>query len=600
MTSLASTSSSPPRWTEAQLSAARQDGDPEADALAKLIFASPQGQAGPESRLGYNHLVDLADVLDSSPELLLVEGSNFNKDMSRFPEELRHYYNPMPAPAWVDSEKLRIASDLWKENSLAMLGILYAASLPACYLMKNGVSALYKTEKLRDHKYIFQRIYETGLMLEAVMNEGGLMVVHDVLPDPGEMVARSLNAVDSGGEWKKVGQQIVRAGRGSPVPVDPKQAQSLFTKVKADAGVASFLWGRGYISAKKVRLLHASMRFLLTNPGAMAPRPDTGAPPTTLAERLGRESQSRQWPSAELGVPVNQEDLAYTLLTFSYLLPKGMESWGDDVTLEQKEAFLHLWRVVGHIMGLRDDLMTDNWEEAESLYQAIHKRQAGKSESGMALTDAVMWFLRTYLPTTFGLRDLLPVILIADQLGDDVKDLVSDDEMKKLGSLQARCLHGLMRASVVFYYRYYQRVLAAFPISRRVFGDLFLRASDELVNSWRDEYNRQPFYVPKDASTWELRRGVDDQFSAQLSEWRGKLFFGVLYPMVLMGISAFALCLAIVLLPVQVWPAFWTVLAINVVTFVAGVWRIDMTLPKIFSQRPQLQGINVRGPQPHR
>jgi hypothetical protein len=40
-----------------------------------------------------------------------------------------------------------------------------------------------------------------------------------------------------------------------------------------------------------------------------------------------------------LGVPINQEDLAYVLLTFGYLIPKGMETWGRKVPRQQKEDF---------------------------------------------------------------------------------------------------------------------------------------------------------------------------------------------------------------------------------------------------------------------
>jgi len=40
--------------------------------------------------------------------------------------------------------------------------------------MQKGVPALYRTEKLAEHKYVFQRIYETGLMLDAVMHPDGI------------------------------------------------------------------------------------------------------------------------------------------------------------------------------------------------------------------------------------------------------------------------------------------------------------------------------------------------------------------------------------------------------------------------------------------
>ena len=89
--------------------------------------------------------------------------------------------------------------------------------------------------------------------------------------------------------------------------------------------------------------------------------------------------RAKAWDTA-LGTPINQEDLAFVLLTFAYLIPKGMETWGRKVPRDQKEAFLHLWRVVGHVMGVREDLMTDNLDEAAALYEQILARNAGGSE----------------------------------------------------------------------------------------------------------------------------------------------------------------------------------------------------------------------------
>ena len=67
-------------------------------------------------------------------------------------------------------------------DSILAIFVLYAASLPACYLMKKGVPALNQTEKLAEHKYVFQRIYETGLMLDGVLHPGGLRVIEDHAP----------------------------------------------------------------------------------------------------------------------------------------------------------------------------------------------------------------------------------------------------------------------------------------------------------------------------------------------------------------------------------------------------------------------------------
>lgn len=583
----------PGGFTDDQLNAFRQHGDPYADDLAAKIFGEAAMHAEPGSRLGYNKLVDIADLLDTDGELLLIENSNFAKALGQFPKEFQDYYDPMEAPEWVDVTKLEMAADLWKANSLAMLGILYAASLPACYLMKNGIPALYQTAKLKESKYVFQRIYETGLMLDAVMSPGGIQLVHDVMPDSDDVFLKSLNE-SVGGQWEQQGDKFVQVSADAKTQPDAEaQKKAAHTGYRVAAGRNAYIWGRGYIAAKKVRMLHASMRYMLLNPGVMMPK---GAPSGSASEGFAKAHGAMgPWPSEKLGVPVNQEDLAFTLLTFSYLIPRGLEMIGCKVSVEQKEAFLHLWRVVGHTMGLRDDLMTDNWDEAKKLYDRIHKLQAGSSPEGIALTEAVMGFLKSYLPDAFGLSKRIPVTLIGAQMGEDAKLLFSEENKKVLASPMARLSMFVVRMSLRFFYRHFQRMQRLFPTLKRVFGNLLFQASEQLVLSWRDEYTRKPFYVPVTVNTWQLQRGVDDAFRERLQGWRQHLFIAL-------GSSLAAIFLMFLVFTFGIvsWLAGWHdcmkwSFIGSVVAFLFSIFMLDIRIPTIFAKRPVPDGVSTRG-----
>ena len=285
--------------TKPYLDDARKEGDPAVDALVASVLAPGQAE-GSAGRLDYNFMLDLADRIVATPSLRFVPSSHLNEELQRVPAGLREYFAPQLAPEWVDARKLELGARLWQQNMLVMLGALYAYSLPACYLIAKGIPALFKTAKLRDPRYLSQRIYETGLMLDAVMGENGLRVVEDIAPESGEHTR--------------------------------------------------YLWGAGYVTAKKVRFLHASMRYMLTQPahrphgnkveegkgveeGQDAEEGQNGA--ATLAESMSRQQPSA-WDARKLGAPVNQEDLAYTLLTFGYALPKGLERWGCPVSREER------------------------------------------------------------------------------------------------------------------------------------------------------------------------------------------------------------------------------------------------------------------------
>jgi len=62
------------------------------------------------------------------------------------------------------------------------------------------------------------------------------------------------------------------------------------------------------------------------------------------------------WDTGRFGVPINQEDLAATLLAFSFNVLHGIErSLGRPLSLEDQESYLHLWRLIGWLMGIEDD-----------------------------------------------------------------------------------------------------------------------------------------------------------------------------------------------------------------------------------------------------
>ena len=108
----------------------RQVGDPYADNLAALIFGSQDMHAEPGSRLGYNKLVDIADLLDTDAELLLVEGSNFAKSLGKFPKEFQEYYDPIATEGTFVRPAIGGDKDYWRVKN-PLTGILACSQLAA-------------------------------------------------------------------------------------------------------------------------------------------------------------------------------------------------------------------------------------------------------------------------------------------------------------------------------------------------------------------------------------------------------------------------------------------------------------------------------------
>jgi hypothetical protein len=83
------------------------------------------------------------------------------------------------------------------------------------------------------------------------------------------------------------------------------------------------------------------------------------------------------WDMAR-GMPCNQEEQAYTLMTFGYVYLRGLRTLGLKLDEGDERAVLHTWNVVGHLVGIRRELMVDTLAEAEALFARMQQR--GRAE----------------------------------------------------------------------------------------------------------------------------------------------------------------------------------------------------------------------------
>ena len=159
--------------------------------------------------------------------------------------------------------------------------------------------------------------------------------------------------------------------------------------------------GGGASDIRHVRLMHASARHLLAHH-------DVPGSPTFDVEALGR--------------PLNQEDLLGTLFTFSLIGLQVLERSGVRLPSEDKEAYVHAWNVVGHGMGIRDDLLPLDVADATEVFARIRARAYGESPAGRHLTAAAIEVMQDLL----GLRLLrgLPAAGIREYLDKEVADLL--------------------------------------------------------------------------------------------------------------------------------------------------------------------------------
>ncbi|MBV6644087.1 MAG: DUF2236 domain-containing protein [Cyclobacteriaceae bacterium] len=129
-------------------------------------------------------------------------------------------------------------------------------------------------------------------------------------------------------------------------------------------GPDSFLAsGKAYTSILKVRLMHAAIRFHVRG---------------VIVDE----------------VPINQEDMAGTNISFSLITMRALRKLGVPVMSQEKETYVQLWSFISKLLGTSRKLLPANVKEAVFLEKKIRKRQFRRSEEGMALTSALVTFLQ--------------------------------------------------------------------------------------------------------------------------------------------------------------------------------------------------------------
>jgi uncharacterized protein (DUF2236 family) len=164
---------------------------------------------------------------------------------------------------------------------------------------------------------------------------------------------------------------------------------------------------------QKVRVLHASIRHLISN--------------------------SRRWDAPAWGVPICQEDMLGTLMTFSSLVVECMRKLGVRVSDEEAEDYLYLWRVVGEMLGIEPSVIPRSMSDAQALEEAIRRRNHQRSEDGITMTAALLEMHANTLPGA-KFEGLTPALL-RYLLGDETCDLVDvprSPRWEKRMSLNAR------------------------------------------------------------------------------------------------------------------------------------------------------------------
>ncbi|MBG0829742.1 DUF2236 domain-containing protein [Planomonospora sp. ID67723] len=147
------------------------------------------------------------------------------------------------------------------------------------------------------------------------------------------------------------------------------------------------------VEAVKTRLVHAAVRHLL--------------------------QKSPHWTG---DIPISQEDMLVTWHTLPTFAMRRMLEWKVPVTAAESEAYLHVWQVTAHMLGIKDEYIPATWDAADAQSDQILPRNMGPTPEGVKLTDILLDQLaeQTSLGTraSRSLCNALARYLVGDQVAD--------------------------------------------------------------------------------------------------------------------------------------------------------------------------------------
>lgn len=159
----------------------------------------------------------------------------------------------------------------------------------------------------------------------------------------------------------------------------------------ASPPVARVLVGTGRLVQGPERRVLETGRFLelMVHPGALGP--GGAAHDAVLRVRLqhayARRALAPTWEGP--GPPVDQRSMLFTLTVFSVALRRGLVAMGAGLTRREQADHLALWRHVGLVIGIEQELIPATLEEEEALFEGLLSECLPGPE-GRALASALI------------------------------------------------------------------------------------------------------------------------------------------------------------------------------------------------------------------
>lgn len=219
--------------------------------------------------------------------------------------------------------------------------------------------------------------------------------------------------------------------------------------------------GKGIRAIQKVRLMHAAIRTYTKSSPLWA-------------------GKTEAW-----GSPINQEELAGTLLAFSSVALSALKKMEVEVSEEDQAAYLHTWKVAGFILGIEVGMLPASMSDASELWKQIETRNFIPTPEGQKLAVDHLTFLKELIPgkDLDGFANALMNFLMGKKIARSILKLP-----------RPGWTYFLIRI-LTFIFRLNSRIVLSSSTLRELSSKAGLVLMDSLYRSW-NAGDGSPFKIP--------------------------------------------------------------------------------------------------------
>lgn len=98
--------------------------------------------------------------------------------------------------------------------------------------------------------------------------------------------------------------------------------------------------------------------------------------------RIKIKEKTQKWDDVNWGEPINSWDMIATYTGFSLVFMQGLKKLGIVISAEEEKGLFHLWKYIGHLLGIPTDFLPDNRQQAvEQFYWWTSIQDKGDDDS---------------------------------------------------------------------------------------------------------------------------------------------------------------------------------------------------------------------------